>query len=93
MLGRGGRGDALRKVASGKFLARERSERQAGERLVRGLAPTGANPWVRLLPPKRKKVQKDFCLAGVEGIEPSSGVLETLILPMNYTPKCFFIVQ
>ena len=27
------------------------------------------------------------CLAGVEGIEPSSGVLETLILPMNYTPK------
>ena len=26
-------------------------------------------------------------LAGVEGIEPSSGVLETLILPMNYTPK------
>ncbi len=25
-------------------------------------------------------------LAGVEGIEPSSGVLETLILPMNYTP-------
>ena len=23
---------------------------------------------------------------GVEGIEPSSGVLETLILPMNYTP-------
>ena len=27
-----------------------------------------------------------FHLAGVEGIEPSSGVLETLILPMNYTP-------
>ena len=27
-----------------------------------------------------------FSLAGVEGIEPSSGVLETLILPMNYTP-------
>ena len=26
-------------------------------------------------------------MAGVEGIEPSSGVLETLILPMNYTPK------
>ena len=26
--------------------------------------------------------------AGVEGIEPSSGVLETLILPMNYTPIC-----
>ena len=26
-------------------------------------------------------------ITGVEGIEPSSGVLETLILPMNYTPK------
>ena len=25
-------------------------------------------------------------LAGAEGIEPSSGVLETLILPMNYAP-------
>lgn len=30
---------------------------------------------------------QSFFLAGVEGIEPSSGVLETLILPMNYTPK------
>ena len=28
-----------------------------------------------------------FILAGVEGIEPSSKVLETPILPMNYTPK------
>ena len=28
-----------------------------------------------------------YFLAGVEGVEPSSGVLETLILPMNYTPK------
>ena len=27
-----------------------------------------------------------YLMAGVEGIEPSSGVLETLILPMNYTP-------
>ena len=25
-------------------------------------------------------------LTGEEGIEPPSGVLETLILPMNYTP-------
>ncbi len=25
-------------------------------------------------------------LTGVPGIEPGSGVLETLILPMNYTP-------
>ena len=28
-----------------------------------------------------------FNVAGVVGIEPTSGVLETLILPMNYTPK------
>lgn len=27
-------------------------------------------------------------ITGALGIEPSSGVLETLILPMNYTPKC-----
>ena len=32
------------------------------------------------------KASGGFLLAGVEGIEPSSGVLETLILPMNYTP-------
>ena len=28
-----------------------------------------------------------FNLAGVVGIEPTSKVLETFILPMNYTPK------
>lgn len=26
-------------------------------------------------------------LTGEEGIEPPSGVLETLILPMNYSPR------
>ena len=31
-------------------------------------------------------------MAGVLGIEPSSGVLETLILPMNYTPMTLFII-
>lgn len=31
-------------------------------------------------------------MAGVLGIEPSSGVLETLILPMNYTPITLFII-
>ena len=36
LLGGDGGGDALRKVASGKFLARELSERQAGEQLVCG---------------------------------------------------------
>ena len=34
-------------------------------------------------------------LAGVVGVEPTSGVLETLILPMNYTPFkiYFYIIQ
>ena len=32
-------------------------------------------------------------LAGALGIEPSSGVLETLILPMNYAPICNFAQQ
>ena len=31
-------------------------------------------------------------VTGVEGIEPSSGVLETLILPMNYTPTVFCFI-
>ena len=31
--------------------------------------------------------ERKFFQAGVEGIGPSSGVLETLILPLNYTPK------
>ena len=31
-------------------------------------------------------VQLNFNMAGALGIEPSSGVLETLILPMNYAP-------
>ena len=34
-----------------------------------------------------------FFLTGVEGIEPSSAVLETVILPMNYTPIFFSRVQ
>ena len=28
-------------------------------------------------------------ITGAPGIEPGSGVLETLILPMNYAPKTF----
>lgn len=30
---------------------------------------------------------ESFFITGALGIEPSSGVLETLILPMNYTPS------
>lgn len=33
-------------------------------------------------------LNKGFLITGVVGIEPTSGVLETLILPMNYTPIC-----
>ena len=36
-------------------------------------------------------LQAIFIITGVEGIEPSSGVLETLILPMNYTPIQFYL--
>ena len=38
---------------------------------------------------------KKINLAGVVGVEPTSGVLETLILPMNYTPFkiYFYIIQ
>ena len=32
------------------------------------------------------KASEGFSTTGVPGIEPGSGVLETLILPMNYTP-------
>lgn len=31
-------------------------------------------------------------MAGVVGVEPTSAVLETDILPLNYTPKCFSII-
>ena len=34
----------------------------------------------------KKDLEYTRSLAGVVGIEPTSGVLETLILPMNYTP-------
>lgn len=63
---------------------------QSRERLVRGLPDKGRTK-VRFLPPNKLNLQF-FSLAGVEGIEPSSGVLETLILPMNYTPKIFLIL-
>ena len=34
----------------------------------------------------KKSPEYSRLLTGVVGIEPTSGVLETLILPMNYTP-------
>ena len=37
---------------------------------------------------RRNYLFNSFFLAGAVGIEPTSGVLETLILPMNYAPKC-----
>ena len=35
---------------------------------------------------KKADLKNPLFLAGALGIEPSSGVLETLILPMNYAP-------
>ena len=32
------------------------------------------------------KVRANILLAGVAGVEPTSAVLETVILPLNYTP-------
>lgn len=31
--------------------------------------------------------RKLYNMAGVAGVEPTSAVLETVILPLNYTPK------
>lgn len=31
-------------------------------------------------------------MAGVAGVEPTSTVLETVVLPLNYTPKCLLII-
>ena len=33
------------------------------------------------------KVSKDFSLAGAEGFEPSTKVLETHVLPLHHAPK------
>ena len=33
-----------------------------------------------------------FDLAGATGVEPVSTVLETAALPLNYAPKCFFMI-
>ena len=61
--------------------------------------PKQANPLqLSAFSVKQKSHKRHLChlwdrLAGVEGIEPSSGVLETLILPMNYAPICNFAQQ
>lgn len=44
----------------------------------------------------RKVTVYKAVLTGALGIEPSSGVLETLILPMNYAPKsivCYYTIK
>lgn len=44
---------------------------------------------IRSKKPRKHQPYRTFevlYLTGVPGIEPGSGVLETLILPMNYTP-------
>lgn len=37
--------------------------------------------------PSIKNVRINYLMAGVAGVEPTSAVLETVILPLNYTPK------
>lgn len=32
-------------------------------------------------------------MAGVAGVEPTLTVLETAVLPLNYTPKCLLIIS
>ena len=58
------------------------------------------NWYVQILPLFSSNFASIFCIkkalknqgfwAGVVGIEPTSGVLETLILPMNYAPMYFW---
>ena len=34
-----------------------------------------------------------FSMAGVAGVEPTSTVLETVVLPLNYTPECLISIS
>ena len=65
----------------------ERAKRTTSRENFSSVRPTGSNPWGEIPKSNKKKTkQVGLRVAGVEGIEPSSKVLETPILPMNYTP-------
>ncbi len=49
-------------------------------------------PFNRMYFTKKAGVAFILYLAGVVGVEPTSAVLETDILPLNYTPKRLFII-
>ena len=58
-----------------------------------GLEPTNAGATIRCVNPFATIAMCFFKMAGVEGLEPSSTVLETAALPLNYTPiSCFIII-
>lgn len=46
------------------------------------------------MPENKKKVLSDFIfkMAGEEGVEPTLVVLETIVLPLYYSPMCFIIL-
>ncbi len=53
-----------------------------------GLEPTNAGATIRCVNPFAT-----FAMAGVVGIEPTSTVLETGVLPLYYTPRCYNIIS
>ncbi len=56
---------------------------------VTGIEPANAGATIRCV-----NHFATLAMAGVEGFEPSSTVLETAALPLNYTPKfsCYNII-
>ncbi len=54
-----------------------------------GFEPMRAGTTIRCVNQLRHSRHKIFLfkMAGVVGIEPTSKVLETFVLPLNYTPK------
>ena len=51
-----------------------------------GLEPTNAGTTIRCVNHFATAAIKDPAMAGVVGIEPTLKVLETFVLPLNYTP-------
>ena len=50
-----------------------------------GIEPTNVGATIRCV--NHFAIAAMFFLAGVAGIEPTPAVLETAVLPLNYTPK------
>ena len=52
-----------------------------------GIEPTNVGATSRCVNHFTTTAILKFCSTGVAGIEPTSTVLETVVLPLNYTPK------